>query len=163
MKTLLLQYARYHDWANRQLLAASEKLSPEQQRATVSSSFPSVWATILHMWDAEAIWWQRLRLQERIVAPSSHFEGTLPEMAAGWQQQTQVWLKWLEQAPEHALQHEFIYHNTKREQFKQPTFQVLLHLFNHGTYHRGQLVTLLRQAGQQKIPATDFIVWSRGK
>jgi uncharacterized damage-inducible protein DinB len=40
---------------------------------------------------------------------------------------------------------------------------MLLHLFNHNTYHRGQLVTMLRQLGMDKIPATDFIVWSRKK
>jgi uncharacterized damage-inducible protein DinB len=40
---------------------------------------------------------------------------------------------------------------------------MLLHVFNHGTYHRGQLVTMLRQLGIENIPATDFIVWSREK
>jgi uncharacterized damage-inducible protein DinB len=40
---------------------------------------------------------------------------------------------------------------------------MLLHLFNHGTYHRGQLVTMLRELGIEKIPPTDFIVWSRRK
>jgi uncharacterized damage-inducible protein DinB len=40
---------------------------------------------------------------------------------------------------------------------------MLLHLFNHGTYHRGQLVNQLRQLGIAKIPPTDFIIWSRKK
>ena len=40
---------------------------------------------------------------------------------------------------------------------------MLLHLFNHQTFHRGQLVTMLRQNGIEKIPATDFIVFSRTK
>jgi uncharacterized damage-inducible protein DinB len=57
----------------------------------------------------------------------------------------------------------FHYQNTKKEQFKQPIYQVLLHMFNHSTYHRGQLVTMLRQLGVQKLPSTDFIVWSRRK
>ncbi len=38
-----------------------------------------------------------------------------------------------------------------------------LHLFNRQTYHRGQIITRLRQNGIDKIPATDFIVFSRGK
>jgi uncharacterized damage-inducible protein DinB len=38
---------------------------------------------------------------------------------------------------------------------------VFLHVLNHGTYHRGQLVNMLRQLGIEKIPQTDFIVWSR--
>jgi len=40
-------------------------------------------------------------------------------------------------------------------------FQILLHIFNHGTYHRGQLVTILQQLNIQNIPQTDFIVWTR--
>jgi uncharacterized damage-inducible protein DinB len=36
--------------------------------------------------------------------------------------------------------------------------QMLLHVFNHGTYHRGQLINILRQAGVEKVPETDFIV-----
>ncbi|MBD0288544.1 MAG: DNA polymerase, partial [Flavisolibacter sp.] len=42
-------------------------------------------------------------------------------------------------------------------------YQMLLHLFNHGTYHRGQLVNMLRQLEVSPIPQTDFIVWSRRK
>ncbi len=76
-------------------------------------------------------------------------------------QQNKQWYNWIEPAQEHGLQHEFIYQNTKREQFKQPVYQMLTHVFNHGTYHRGQLVTMLRELGVEKIPATDFIVWSR--
>jgi len=47
--------------------------------------------------------------------------------------------------------------------YKQPVCQMILHVFNHGTYHRGQLVNMLRQLGIEKIPQTDFIVWSRKK
>jgi uncharacterized damage-inducible protein DinB len=61
------------------------------------------------------------------------------------------------------LDHVFQYYNSKREYFKQPIFQMLLHVFNHGTYHRGQLVNMLRQLAVEKIPQTDFIVFSRTK
>ena len=36
-----------------------------------------------------------------------------------------------------------------------------LHVFNHSTYHNGQIVTMLRQLKIEKIPATDFIAWTR--
>jgi uncharacterized damage-inducible protein DinB len=62
-----------------------------------------------------------------------------------------------------ALDHVFQYYNTKRELFKDPTWQMLLQVFNHGSYHRGQLVNMLRQLGVEKIPQTDFIVWGRKK
>ena len=66
-------------------------------------------------------------------------------------------------ASELSLDHVFHYYTTKKELIKLPVYQMLLHVFNHGTYHRGQLVTILRELGVEKIPQTDFIVWSRKK
>ena len=104
-----------------------------------------------------------MKLSERIIVPSQNFEGSVKEASLGLLQQSKQWNEWVMHAPEHALLHEFIYQNTKREQFKQPVFQMLLHVFNHGTYHRGQIVTMLRELEVNKIPQTDFIVWSRQK
>ncbi len=115
------------------------------------------------MWDAESIWWQRLKLQERIIAPSEHFSGSMSELATGLLQQNQEWQSWIDNAQERMLDHVFQYQNSKGEPFKQPVYQMLLHLFNHGTYHRGQLVTMLRFLGETTLPQTDFIVWSRKK
>lgn len=163
MKELFIQYAAFNVWANNVLFATIENLSEEQQNAAIKSSFPSLYKTVLHMLDAESIWWQRFRLQEKIVRPSDEFTGSFSDLSKVLLQQNQQWLKWLQGVNEHGLQHEFIYYNSKKERFKQPVYQMLLHLFNHSTYHRGQLVTMLRQSGVEKIPPTDFIVWSRKK
>ncbi len=163
MKELFVQLAAYNIWANQLLLSAIESLPEEQQRAVVKSSFSSLQETALHMWNAESIWWQRIKLYERVVAPGEDFSGGIKEISAGLLQQNRKWQEWIMNAQEHMLQHEFIYYNLKKEKFKQPTYQMLLHLFNHGTYHRGQIVTMLRQLGADKIPQTDFIVWSRKK
>ena len=163
MKEIILQYAAYHQWANNLLLSTLSSLTPEQQQQEVRSSFSSLYNTVLHMLDAESIWWQRMKLQEKIDVPSKTFSGTLPELIALLAQQSRLWHDWIGSANENALQHEFIYYNSRKERFKQPVYQMLLHLFNHSTYHRGQLVTMLRQLGVEKIPQTDFIVWSRKK
>src|SRR5688572_29093035 len=163
MKELLVQFASYHLWANELLLEAILQLPAEKQNQTLPSSFPTLYKTVLHMWDAESVWWQRLKLQERVVWQSEHFTGDMKELSAQLLQQNRQWLDWVNSSGDHQLQHVFKYQNTKRESFKQPVFQMLLHLFNHGTYHRGQLVTMLRQLGEEKIPQTDFIVWSRKK
>ncbi|MDQ6763781.1 MAG: hypothetical protein M3015_14295, partial [Bacteroidota bacterium] len=51
--------------------------------------------------------------------------------------------------------------NSKKEFFKQPVYEMLVQVFNHQTFHRGQLITMMRQNGIDKLPATDFIVYSR--
>jgi uncharacterized damage-inducible protein DinB len=161
MKELILQLSGYHTWANQQLIDIIQQLPGEKQMQTVASSFDSLLKTVIHLWDAESIWWQRLKLSERILIPSETFNGNFNEAANQLLQQNRQWTQWISNAQEHMFQHEFIYLNLKKEQFKQPVYQVLLHVFNHGTYHRGQLVTMLRQLGIEKIPQTDYIAWSR--
>jgi uncharacterized damage-inducible protein DinB len=163
MKEVLQQLAAYHIWANNLIMEAVKKLPPELQTKEVASSFNSLFKTILHMWNAESIWWQRVKLQERISEPVDTFKGDIQEAIKEMTQQTRQWREWIDSAQSHQIDHVFQYQNKKGEQFKQPIYQMLIHLFNHGTYHRGQIVTMLRQLGVEKIPQTDFIVWSRKK
>lgn len=163
MKELLKQYATYNIWANKQLIDVILKLTEEQQLAEIQSSFNSIYKTILHMWDAESIWWQRMKLQDRLIIPSENFKGTITDVTNGLMQQTKQWADWVSNASDLAIDHVFQYQNSRKEQFKQPIYQMLLHVFNHGTYHRGQLVNMLRQLDIKKIPSTDFIIWSRGR
>lgn len=163
MKEMLQQLAQYNFWANHRLFEIILALPEEKQKAELPSSFKSVYETVLHIWNAESIWWQRLKLQERIITPSEYFKGSMQEMANELLQQNRYWIEWIYPASDAALEHVFQYQNSKKEQFKQPVYQMLLHVFNHGTYHRGQLVNMLRQSGVEKIPQTDFIFWSRKK
>lgn len=161
MKELLKQYAMYHHWANQKLFEVILSLPEEKQQEVVTSSFPSVHKTLLHMWDAESAWWQRLKLNERITVPSENFQGSTADIIQGLLHQDKLWEEWISQASDRMLEHVFQYKSFKNEQFKQPIFQMVLHVLNHGTYHRGQLVTMLRQLGITKIPQTDFVVWTR--
>jgi uncharacterized damage-inducible protein DinB len=163
MKEILTQLSAYNIWANKLLLDAICLLPEEKQKKELASSFKSLYATVLHMLDAESIWWQRMKLQERIIRPSENFAGDMKEAANNLLSQNRQWDEWINNSNEHQLHHVFHYQNTKKEQFKQPIYQMLLHMLNHGTYHRGQLVNMLRQLGVEKIPGTDFIVWSRRK
>jgi uncharacterized damage-inducible protein DinB len=161
MKQLLTQFASYHLWANHQLLDRVTALSPELRTTPLKSSFPTLLSTVLHMWDAEAVWWQRMKLLEEIIMPGETFRGDWDDACRGLMNQSKQWQEWIVNAPEHAFDHEFIYQTTKKEKFKQPIYQVALHVFNHGTYHRGQIVNMLRQLDAGNIPQTDLSVYSR--
>ena len=163
MKELLKQMAAYNSWANQKLMDIILNLPEEKQKGELPSSFKSLFDTMLHMLDAENIWWQRMKLQERIVRPSENFKGNMKDITDSLLIQNKQWEDWVNNASDMALEHVFQYFNVKNESFKQPVWQMLVHVFNHGTYHRGQLVNMLRQLGVEKIPATDFIVWSRKK
>ena len=161
MKALLQQYAKYNVWANNSLFDRISSLTEQQIHQELPNSFPSLYKTVLHLLDAETIWWQRLKLVEYVEAPSKNFTGSFGELAKQSQQQSLQWKEWVDLASENQLQHVFAYQNSKKEQFKQPVNEVLLHLFNHGSYHRGQIVTMFHQLGVDKIPQTDFAFYTR--
>ena len=163
MKQILEQYAAYNVWANQKLIDTIQGLPAEISTTPFLSSFATIHATLLHVWDAESIWWQRMKLQEVVTAPSSTFKGTTLDVCTALLHQDKLWETWIRNASPAAIDHVFMYKNSRQEQFKQPIYQMLLHVFNHATYHRGQLVNMLRQAGVEKIPQTDFIIWSRRK
>ncbi|HUR66843.1 MAG TPA: DinB family protein [Chitinophagaceae bacterium] len=163
MKELLKQYAAYNIWASQKILELILSLPEEKQMTELPSSFTSLYKTVLHMWDAESIWWQRMKLHERIIRPSENFNGTMKDVSNGLQSQSKQWEEWVSNASELSIDHVFQYQTFDGTQYKQPTWQMLHHVFNHGTYHRGQLINMLRQLGIEKLPSTDFILWSRGK
>lgn len=163
MKKVFTRYAAYNVWANQRMADCIINLPDEQLHREITSSFNSVYKTLLHLWDVESVWWQRVKLQEVVEWPGVKFQGTAKELAANLMKQSNQWKEWIDNSTEAALEHEFIYKNSKKEQFKQPVFEVLQQLFNHQSFHRGQLVTMLRQVGVEKLPATDIIVFLRTK
>ena len=162
MKPVFEQYASYHLWANQKLIDTILPLPDETVKRKILSSFPSLQLTLLHMMQTDSTWWQRLKLVETIQTTGDE-NTSVQEIAAGIISQSKQWKEWIDKSAPAALEHEFIYRNSKKEQFKQPVYQMLMHLFNHATYHRGQLVTILRQLNIETIPATDFILFSRTK
>ncbi|HEY8397659.1 MAG TPA: DinB family protein [Flavihumibacter sp.] len=160
MKAILLDYASYHIWANETLFSRLQSLTDAQWEQELPSSFPSIFKTVAHMWSAENIWWQRVQGTTPLERPDAQgISGTqLVEMSL---KLSRDWKSWLENFPEDQLATVFPYKNMKGEPYESSYIHLIMHLFNHATYHRGQLVTMLRHLGINDIPATDFIVWSR--
>ncbi|MEO8766318.1 MAG: DinB family protein [Ginsengibacter sp.] len=161
MKQLLQQYALYNIWANKLITERIAQLPEEAIVKETVSSFNSLYKTVLHMMDVESIWWQRMKLQEHVEWPGKKFEGNFDQLAQQLLSLSRQWHDWIQNTNDANLTHVFSYQNSKKEHFKQPVYEMLLQLFNHQTFHRGQLVTMLRQNGIEKIPATDFIIFSR--
>src|SRR5687768_16564677 len=118
MKELLKQLASYKIWANQKITDLILSLPEEKQLTEVPSSFNSLHKTLLHMWDSEAAWWQRLKLQERIVIPSENFIGNLQDVVTGLLSQNRQWDDWIGNASEVSIDHVVQYYNSKKEHFK---------------------------------------------
>jgi uncharacterized damage-inducible protein DinB len=162
MKETLLCLASHNAWANKRLIEIMVNLSDELLEQDLLSSFPSLKKTTYHTWSAESIWLQRLQLAEQPVWQQSVFNGSFSEACDGWRKVSSQLIEFVKaQYDDKGFTHTMQYYSMKKESFKNPVYEVLLHVFNHSTYHRGQVVTMLRQAGITVLPATDLIEFVR--
>ncbi|WP_212002337.1 DinB family protein [Chitinophaga sp. HK235] len=156
MKEILVRFASYNHWANQQLVAVMLNLDAEKTERDLGGSFPSLRKTVCHLWFGESIWYQRLQLTEQPVDPTVAFTGTFEEACQSWLQQSLLLEEWVKQASEVKLNHTFAFTPGTGEQVKLPVHEAVMHVCNHSTFHRGQLVNMLRQLEVTKIPATDY-------
>jgi len=152
---LIDQFSAYDLWANTRLV---ERLSREAEAVLdtpVKSSFPSLRATLLHIRDAEHVWLCRLQ-------GTKHNWPAEPDMAIGTLLKHTVLLRdHVRSMDDHALERICTYHDLKGNTHVQPGWQLLMHCFNHSSYHRGQVVTLMRGLGLEEIPTLDLVVYQR--
>lgn len=160
MKEMILKYAEHNLWANRLLLSKLASVPETTLHKDMGNSFPSMFDTITHLYQTESVWWQRIRLAEPIVKPQPE-EKVLSAISEPWLNISSDGVHWVKEAKEHQLDHVFGYYNFKKKYFKHPVYEVLMHLYNHQSYHRGQIITMLRQNGEKKLPATDLIKYLR--
>jgi uncharacterized damage-inducible protein DinB len=160
MKETLLHFAGFNEWANGRITEAMLAMPSENHLKAVVSSFPTLQETIVHTWGAEDIWLQRLELAERPDWKPASFKGDLPEACAAWKKASASLTEFIRrQYTDKALEHVVEYRKMDGQVYKSAVYAVLMHVFNHSTYHRGQLVTMMRNLGATKIPGTDFIAY----
>lgn len=159
VKEILLKYACFNQWAHEKLLDLIGGLSAEQQHALVPSSFDSLYKTVFHVWGAESLWLGRLNLAP-VTITGDPFNGSMEELSKALKAVDQLWVEWVESKDDKQLTQTLHYHNKAGLPFDQTYDLLLHHIFNHSTYHNGQIVTMLRILGITKIPATDFVAWT---
>jgi uncharacterized damage-inducible protein DinB len=157
---LLFKYAWYSQWAHKRLLDLINTLTAEQQHATIASSFDSLYKTVFHIWGAESLWLGRLN-QQPVKISGDPFNGSMEKLSRALETVDQQWVDWFASKEDIQLTQKIHYSNLAGQPFHEPYDLLLTHIFNHNTYHNGQLVTMLRALSIDKIPATDFVAWVR--
>lgn len=155
ISSLISHYAAYDLWASTRI---AERLAREPDSildAPVKSSFPSLRATLMHMRNAEAAWFQRMSGIPQVwpAEPAEELSTFLKHIKVMCD-----YARWLSASDLHA---EASYKDLKGNLHTSPRWQALMHCFNHGSYHRGQIVTMMRGLGLEGIPAMDLIVFQR--
>jgi uncharacterized damage-inducible protein DinB len=135
----------YDAWANREVLANLKSSASSIQRPL---------QLLAHIVSAERLWFERLKAQPQTlpVWPDSSLdqcESQIEEMKTLWQQ-------YLAQLSLAQISTPLAYKNSKGEPWTSTVEDILTHVLLHSAYHRGQIATHIRTAGEQ--PAyTDFI------
>lgn len=157
---LTRQLFDYNAWSNQRVLEAAEQLSDEQFTKPLGSSFSSVRDTLMHICGAEWIWLERFHGRSPSSIPNNSDVQTLTALREHWRPQTEQLLSFVNGLTQNELDCVFEYKTINFGVYKNPLWQSLQHLANHGTYHRGQVATLLRQLGAKPI-LTDLMHFYR--
>jgi uncharacterized damage-inducible protein DinB len=148
----------YNYWARDQQLAVCGTLSNEQLTRPLGASFGSLRDTLKHLLGAEWVWKERFNGRNpRGVSWLKETEA-LEAIRARWQSVEADMRLYLASLPPPALNAPLTYQNLQGETWTYPLWQCLVHLANHGTYHRGQVTMAVRQLGATP-PAIDFLVY----
>ncbi|MCU0241284.1 MAG: damage-inducible protein DinB [Vicinamibacteria bacterium] len=150
----------YTLWANHRILRAAAQLSSEDFRRSIGSSHGGVRGTFTHMLFIEWLWLERfkgLSPGERIE--ESDFSDII-DLRNRWRVIEDHRSAWFGSLKDTDLREPVRYGNSAGKMIAAPLGLLVQHMVNHSTYHRGQVVTLLRFLGARPV-ATDFLVWDR--
>ena len=150
----------YNAWANRRQLDAAAALSNEQFTKKLGSSFSSVRDTLAHIFGAEWVWLERFQGRSPASLPDVAEYQDLQSLREAWQEHEERLLKFVAGLHQQDLHRVMEYKTLKFGTYSNPLWQSMQHVVNHGTYHRGQITTMLRQLGAQPI-LTDLMHFYR--
>jgi uncharacterized damage-inducible protein DinB len=127
----------------------------------MGNSFPSIRDTLVHVHWADRIWGERWHGR---VADLAFEPGTCPDVPSlrrAWSEHESDIRALVEGLGEVGIQQPITYRNLKGQQSTELFWQLLQHVVNHGTYHRGQVTTMLRQLKVEPAKSMDLITFYR--
>jgi uncharacterized damage-inducible protein DinB len=159
-KSDLGRLLEYTVWANHRALRAAALLSIADFRRDLGSSHGGVRGTLAHMMSAEAIWLDRWK---GVSGTRLFDEGEFKDVVAlrdHWTVVEEHRAAWVKSLRKDAAEETIRYKNLEGRSFEAPLWQLVQHLANHSSYHRGQVTALLRILGSRMV-ATDMVAWDR--
>jgi uncharacterized damage-inducible protein DinB len=154
MKEHLLELLDYHFWATRKILNHIEKLPSHVYQEPLVSVFPSLSHVVKHMYDVDQSWYSRINGDfQRGDSDLDSIQNALTAFDILHKEITSY-------VRTHDAQSVVHYRNSKGEDFSNSLGEIVHHLVNHGTYHRGNITAMLRQLGQTGV-SSDYIIYLR--
>ena len=157
--SVLLDHLRYSKWASSKLLDFASTAPPETVEESIANSHGGILKTFQHVYYADRVWLGRVTGQP----PSSFVDPdpgpSITDLKNEWPVLLDRFIDWASTAdPERVI----AYKTLAGIDMQSRAWEILLHVVNHGTYHRGQIAAMLRLRGLQP-PGTDLIFYYRDR
>jgi uncharacterized damage-inducible protein DinB len=151
----------YNDWARERLFVALDALTPEQLTRPLGNSFPSIFDTLVHLYGAEWVWRSRWDGESPAALPAPSAFADLTAVRAAWDDEQQRIRAIVNRLGPEGVTRPIEYRGWDGKTYAQPFWQMFQHVVNHGSYHRGQVTTMLRQLGAAPPKSMDLIAFYR--
>ncbi len=147
MKSYFLNLLAYDDWANQQIWQSIN------QKPLINPKIENLFS---HLLSAQKTWLNRCLHNSE----NTPLWDTQPDLEKLMISNHQGWVAFIEKLNDDDFEKMISYQTTSGMPFETILKDILTHLINHGTYHRGQIVQLLKNE-RETLPATDYILWVR--
>jgi len=163
MKAYFTQRAVHNRWANARLYEAALSLSEADYRRDVGAFFKSMHGTLNHLLLTDRLWLKRLTGEgehpNQLNAILHEDRRALALARADEDDRIVAYIASLDDSMIEGLQK---YATTSGKEFEQKRSDILAHLFNHQTHHRGQAHTILSISTGKEPPQLDLLLMQRG-
>ena len=159
---LLRNHIEYTIWATERLLNAGTILNPEELKHDFGTADRTIQGTMTHLLRSERNWLRRLQGNTQgspILLPSDE---RWEDMSLDWRGLQEEWRAWALGLSDEDFARVHEYKDLKGVVWNQPIWQIVFHVVNHSTHHRGQVSGFLRALGKTP-PPLDFILFMRGQ
>ncbi|MBI2406673.1 MAG: DinB family protein [Gemmatimonadetes bacterium] len=160
LSTELQTLLAYNHWANALTFDAADALTEAQRREPIVSSFPSVAATLAHMAGAEWVWLRRWKGESPSAVPEWVREADIATVRAQLAEIERERDEYLASLSADDVEREVEYRTLSGAAGRTKLSDLIRHVVNHASYHRGQVTTMLRQLGATP-PGTDYVLYLR--
>ncbi len=159
-RPILALHLRYHLWATSQIFQGILPVPPNELTIDRGGSFGSIFSTLEHMFKADSLWLMRMKGIGNVKLSQVSASDDVHVLEREWTKVLKEFIDTFAALDEADISGTREFVNSEGISFSMPVWQILLHVVNHGTGHRGQVNCLLRQAGI-KPPNSDLVQFYR--
>ena len=158
-----IEMYNYHTWANQTILGRIKELPSSVLSQEVNSSFPTIAHALSHIYAVDKMWYLVLTgngMQEALQACIPLNESILSsvdEYAHNFAELAEQYREWFRSQTD--LEQTILLDNPFASIRQTRLSEIVLHVVNHGTYHRGNVSTMLRQLGHASTMNDYSLFW----